>query len=243
MIEARGLAKKFGPVEALRDVSFRTRRGTITAILGENGAGKSTTLKIVLGFLRPDAGSVSLAPGRIGYVPDRPSYFPWLDGWTILELGRGGRPNGRGGNGRANGRGSGGEFRARVLAVSRDLLFDPGLLRRRPVAYSAGNARKFAYLQSLADPPDLLVVDEPYASLDPPGVKAVRDVLGRLRESGRTVLLSSHMLAEMERIADGFIVLRRGVTIAHAGLREWRVLRSSRTAPDLETVFLRLAGP
>jgi ABC-2 type transport system ATP-binding protein len=242
MIEARGLAKRFGPVEALRDVSFRTRRGTITALLGENGAGKTTTLKIVLGFLRPDGGSVSLAPGRVGYVPDRPSFFPWLDGWSILELGRGGGANGRA-NGRGNGRGGGGEFRARVIAVSRDLLFDPGLLRRRPAAYSAGNARKFAYLQSLAEPPDLLVIDEPYASLDPPGVKAVRDVLGGLRESGRTVLLSSHMLAEMERIADGFVVLRRGVAIAHAGLREWRVLRSSRTAPDLETVFLRLAGP
>lgn len=242
MIEARHLAKRFGPVEALRDVSFRTRRGTITALLGENGAGKTTTLKIVLGFLKPGAGSVNLAPGRIGYVPDRPSFFPWLDGWSILELGRGGGPNGRG-NGRGSGRGNGGDFRARVLAVSRDLLFDPGLLRRRPGSYSAGNARKFAYLQSLADPPDLLVVDEPYASLDPPGVKAVRDVLGGLRESGRTVLLSSHMLAEMERLADGFVVLRRGVTIAHAGLREWRVLRSSRTAPDLETVFLRLAGP
>lgn len=244
MIEARRLAKRFGPVEALRDVSFRTRRGAITALLGENGAGKTTTLKIVLGFLRPDSGSVSLAPGRIGYVPDRPAFFPWLDGWSILELGRGGGgSNGRGGNGRGNGRGSGGEFRARVLAVSRDLLFDPGLLRRRPGSYSSGNARKFAYLQSLADPPDLLVVDEPYASLDPPSIKAVRDIFGGLRESGRTVLLSSHMLAEMERIADGFIVIRRGVTIAHAGLREWRALRSSRTAPDLETVFLRLAGP
>lgn len=237
MIEARRLAKRFGPVEALRDVSFRTRRGTITALLGENGAGKTTTLKIVLGFLRPDSGSVSLAPGRIGYVPDRPAFFPWLDGWSILEMGRGRRDP------RGNGRGSGGDFRARVLGVSRDLLFDPGLLRRRPGSYSAGNARKFAYLQSLAEAPDLLVVDEPYASLDPPSIKAVREVFAGLRENGRTVLLSSHMLAEMERIADGFVVIRRGATIAHAGLREWRALRSSRTAPDLETVFLRLAGP
>ncbi len=243
MIEARRLAKRFGAVEALRDVSFRTRKGTITALLGENGAGKTTTLKVVLGFLRPDAGAVTLAPGRVGYVPDRPSFFPWLDGWSILELGRpGGGPNGRG-NGRGAVRGGGGDFRVRVLAASRDLLFDPGLLRRRPGSYSAGNARKFAYLQSLVDPPDLLVVDEPYASLDPPSIKAVRDGLNRLREAGKTVLLSSHMLAEMERIADGFVVIRRGATIAHAGLREWRLMRSSRTAPDLETVFLRLAGP
>ena len=239
MIEVRRLAKKFGPVEALCDVSFRTKRGSITAVLGENGAGKTTTLKIVLGFLRPDAGAVSVAPGRVGYVPDRPSFFPWLDGWSILEMGR----RGAGASGRGNGHGSGGDLRARALAVARDLLFDPGLLRRRPGSYSAGNARKFAYLQNLADPPDLLVVDEPYASLDPPSIKALREIFGGLRERGGTVLLSSHMLAEMERIADGFVVIRRGATIAHAGLREWRQLRSSRSAPDLETVFLRLAGP
>ncbi len=241
MIDARRLAKRFGPVEALRDVSFRTRRGTITAVLGENGAGKTTTLRILLGFLRPDAGAVTIAPGCVGYVPDRPSFFPWLDGWSILEMGRGRRDPGAIGGG--NGGRNGGSFRARVLGVSRDLLFDPGLLHRRPGSYSAGNARKFAYLQSLAEAPDLLVVDEPYASLDPPSIKAVREVFGALRERGGTVLLSSHMLAEMERIADGFVVIRRGVTIAHAGLREWRALRSSRTAPDLETVFLRLAGP
>ncbi len=235
MIEARRLAKRFGPVEALRDVSFKTARGTITAVLGENGAGKTTTLKVVLGFLRPDAGAVSVAPGRIGYVPDRPAFFPWLDGWTLLGLGRSPAGGAESGNGR--------EFRARVQAVSRELHFDPGLLRRRPASYSAGDARKFAYLQSLVPGPDLFVVDEPYASLDPPSVKAVRDVFAGLREAGKTVLLSSHMLAEMERIADGFVVIRRGATIAHAGLREWRLMRQSRAAPDLETVFLRLGGP
>lgn len=232
MIEARRLAKRFGAVEALRDVSFRAAKGTITAMLGENGAGKTTTLKIVLGFLRPDAGAVAVGPGQVGYVPDRPAYFPWLDGWTVLELGRSGRANG-----------DGRELRARVLAAARDLLFDPALLRRRPGSYSAGNLKKFAYLQNLIAGPDSLVVDEPYASLDPPSVKAVRDVLRGLREAGKTVLLSSHMLAEMERIADAFVVIRRGATIAQAGLREWRVLRSARNGPDLESVFLRLSPP
>jgi ABC-type multidrug transport system ATPase subunit len=232
MIEVRRLAKRFGEVEALRDVSFRTQKGAITAMLGENGAGKTTTLKIVLGFLRPDAGAVAVGPGRVGYVPDRPAYFPWLDGWTVLELGRAGRVNG-------NGR----DFRGSVLAAARELLFDPALLRRRPGSYSAGNLKKFAYLQNLVAGPEVLVVDEPYASLDPPSVKAVRDVFCGLREAGKTVLLSSHMLAEMERIADAFIVIRRGATIAQAGLREWRVLRSARTGPDLEAVFLRLSAP
>jgi ABC-2 type transport system ATP-binding protein len=235
MIEAHKLVKSFGRVEAVRDVSFKTRKGTITAMLGENGAGKTTTLKMALGFLRPDAGSVTIASGRVGYVPDRPVFFPWLDGWTILGLGRTGvRGNGRDGNGR--------DFGAAVLASARGLLFDPALLRRRPAAYSAGNAKKFAYLQNLVLGPDLLVADEPFSALDPPSIKCVRDILCGLRDDGKTVLLSSHMLAEMERIADGFVVLRRGQTIAHAGLREWRLLRSARTGPDLESVFLRLTG-
>jgi ABC-type multidrug transport system ATPase subunit len=235
MIEVHKLAKKFGGVEALRDVSFKTTRGTITAMIGENGAGKTTTLKIVLGFLRPDTGSVAIAPGTVGYVPDRPAFFAWLDGWTILRLARTNGMPSVPGNGRA--------FGASVLDAARRLVFDPGLLRRRPASYSAGNAKKFAYLQSLVLAPDLLVVDEPFSALDPPAIKGVRDTLCALRDAGKTVLVSSHMLAEMERIADGFIVLRRGQTIAHAGLREWRLLRSARTAPDLESVFLKLAGP
>src|SRR4030043_1651062 len=225
MIEAHRLSKRFGPVEALRAVSLKTRRGTITAMLGENGAGKTTTLKIVLGFLRPDSGTVLLAPGRVGYAPDRPAYFTGLDGRTILGLS----------DGQANGNGK--DSGARILAVARDLLFVPALLRRRPGSYSAGNAKKFAYLQNLVAWPDLLVVDEPFSALAPPSIKCVRDVFCGLRDAGKTVLLSSHMLAEMERIADGFIVLRRGSTIAHAGLREWRPPRSRRAPPGPGTWF------
>ena len=230
MIEAHRLSKRFGPVQALQDVSFKIRKGTITAMLGENGAGKTTTLKVLLGFLRPDSGTVIIAPGRVGYVPDRPAYFTWLDGRTILGLA----------DGRANGNGK--DSGARVLAVAADLLFDPALLRRRPGSYSAGNAKKFAYLQNLVAGPDLLVVDEPFSALDPPSIKRVRDLFLELRDAGTTLLLSSHMLAEMERIADGFIVLRRGRTIAHAALREWRLMRAARTAPDLESIFLHLTG-
>ncbi len=230
MIEAHRLSKRFGPVQALRDVSFKIRKGTITAMLGENGAGKTTTLKLLLGFLRPDSGTVIVAPGRVGYVPDRPVYFTWLDGRTILGLA----------DGQANGNGK--DSGARILAVAGDLLFDPALLRRRPGSYSAGNAKKFAYLQNLIARPDLLVVDEPFAALDPPSIKCVRNIFLALRDAGTTLLLSSHMLAEMERIADGFIVLRRGTAIAHAGIKEWRLLRSARTAPDLESVFLHLTG-
>jgi ABC-2 type transport system ATP-binding protein len=173
---------------------------------------------------------MTIAPGRVGYVPDRPSYLPGLDGFAVLDLDA------------DSGKGNGMNMGACVLAAAKRILFDPALLRRRPGTYSTGNAKKFAYLQNLVTGPDLLVVDEPFSALDPPSIKCVRDVFLELREAGKTILLSSHMLAEMERIADSFIVLRRGTAIAHAGLREWRLLRSTRTAPDLESVFLRLAG-
>jgi ABC-type multidrug transport system ATPase subunit len=234
LIEAHRLAKRFGRVVALREVSFTVRKGTITAMLGENGAGKTTTLKLALGFLQPDSGKVSIAPGRVGYVPDRPAFLDGLDGRTILGL----AGNRSGARVSRNGR----DLAASILASTRSLLFDPALLRRLPASYSAGNAKKFSYLQNLVIAPDLLIVDEPYSALDPPSIKCVRDVFCGLRQAGKTILLSSHMLAEMERIADGFIILRRGETIAHAGLREWRLMRSARTAPDLESVFLRLAG-
>src|SRR4030067_1077200 len=101
MIEAHRLSKRSGPGQALNDVSFKIRKGTIMAMLGENGAGKTTTLKIILGFLRPDSGTVIVAPGRIGYVPDRPAYFTWLDGRTILGLSDGpGNGNGEDPRGR-----------------------------------------------------------------------------------------------------------------------------------------------
>ena len=117
MIEVHKLAKRFGPVEALRDVSFRTRKGTITVLIGENGAGKTTTLRCLLGFLRPDSGAATVAPGRIAYVPDRPVAFPGLDGWEILGLAGRKPAGGRPGNGR--------DFGASVLAAAKSLLFDP----------------------------------------------------------------------------------------------------------------------
>lgn len=230
MIEACRLTKRFGAVEALRGLSFKVRKGTITALLGENGAGKTTALRIVLGFLGPDSGTVTPCPGRTGYVPERPAFFPWLDGLSILRL-----RDGAGERARS-------AIDPTTLAAARRLRFDPALLRRRPGTYSSGNAKKFAFLQSLLLDPELLIVDEPFAALDPPSIKAVRDILLEMREEGRTVLVSSHMLAEMERIADAFIVLRWGTAVAQAGLREWREIRAARTAPDLETVFLRLTG-
>ncbi len=228
MLRVDGLRKSYGPVRALRGVGFSLERGRITALLGENGAGKTTTLRIVLGFLAPDAGTIERAAGRVGYVPDQPAFFPWLRGRAILDLTR--RSAGAGRE----------EWEARVRDLSAALRFEAALLGRPPRTYSAGNAKKFAILQSLALEPDLLVADEPFATLDPPSVKRARDLIVAARDRGAAVLLSSHMLAEMTRMSDDFIVLRRGEVAARSGLTEFLERARPASAGEVEAAFLGL---
>jgi len=205
VLRVNGLWKSYGPVAALRGVGFSLEKGRITALLGENGAGKTTTLRIILGFLEKDAGTVELDAGQVGYVPDHPVFLPWLSGRAILDISRRlsavGRP----------------EWEPKIRGLCGKLLFDSGLLDRRPRTYSAGNVKKFAFLQSLALDPELLIVDEPFSALDPPSIKRTRDLFQEMRARGAALLLSSHMLAEMARISDDFIILRRGEAVAAPG--------------------------
>ncbi len=229
MLRADGLAKSFGRVKAVRDVSFSLDGGRITAMLGENGAGKTTTIRMVLGFVRKDAGRIFLGTARIGYVPDHPEFFPWLTGAEVLAL---------------TARAAGLDPRrtaAGIRTLCDEVLLDPDLLERRPVTYSSGNAKKLAYLQSLAVAPELLVVDEPFAALDPPSIRRMRELFGEMRRKGTAVLLSSHMLAEMDRLADDFLIMRKGQVAARSGLQEYRSRFLPGAAPDLEAIFMSLA--
>jgi ABC-2 type transport system ATP-binding protein len=228
MLRVNGLWKSYGPVAAVRGVGFSLEKGRITALLGENGAGKTTTLRIILGFLEKDAGTVELDAGRVGYVPDHPVFFPWLSGRAVLDLTQKlsglDRP----------------EWEPKVRGLCDKLLFDPGLLERRPGTYSAGNAKKFAFLQSLAVEPELLVVDEPFSALDPPSIKRTRDLFQEMRDRGAALLVSSHMLAEMARISDDFVVIRRGEVVARSGLAEFLTRSRPAAAADIESAFLGL---
>jgi ABC-2 type transport system ATP-binding protein len=228
MLRVRGLRKDFGPVRAVRGVSFTLERGRIAALLGENGAGKTTTLKTILGFLQRDAGTVEMGAGRVGFVPDHPAFFPWLSGKVLLDL-----------TARAAGV-TGTAWAERVRILSEKLLFDTGLFDRRPAAYSAGNAKKFAAIQSLALKPGLLVADEPFSSLDPPSIKRMRDLLAEARNRGTAVLLSSHMLTEAARISDEAIILRRGEVVARFELGSLPPVPAAAPAGDLESTFLSL---
>jgi ABC-2 type transport system ATP-binding protein len=219
-LKCERLAKRFREVVAVKDASFRVSRNSITAFLGENGAGKTTTLKLALGFLRPDSGSAELAACRVGYVPERPAFFPWLTGKEIIA---------------ATARGFGSdlsEWTQKIERLSVQIGFETALLERRVPIYSLGNQKKFSYLQSLLISPDLLIVDEPFSSLDPLSIKNMRDHFLKLKSEGKTLFLSTHLISEAEKICDEFIIINKGTVVVQ---EKW-----VRGLTGLEAIFLSL---
>lgn len=221
LLQAERLSKRFGTVEAVKDATFDVHPHTITAFLGENGAGKTTVLKLVLGFLSPDSGRFSFATDRVGYVPDRPVFFPWLKGDQILQC-----------TVKAFGL-SGREADREIENMCRRIAFDPCLLGRKVPTYSLGNQKKFSYLQSLLVHPDLLIIDEPFSALDPLSIRSVRTLFRELRAQGKALLLSSHLISELEKVCDEFIIINRGRIVAQGTLAG---------RPDLESLYLFYSG-
>jgi ABC-2 type transport system ATP-binding protein len=206
MLEVRGLHKSFSGKPALRDVSFNVSRGEIHGLLGHNGAGKSTTLGIILGMVMPDQGDVliggvsvltdrSRALRKVGAIFESPAFYEYLSGWENLRLLMG----------------YSGGFDANS---ARDIVELVGLSKRihsKVRTYSHGMRQRLALAQSLLPEPELLLLDEPTDGLDPEGIKWFRDFILRLRdEKGMTVLFNSHLLAEVELMCDRVAILREG---------------------------------
>jgi ABC-2 type transport system ATP-binding protein len=205
-----GLVKRFrGGFVAVDDVGFTVERGQVLGLLGENGAGKTTTLRMVAGLLRPDAGTmhafgVPLGPGspaleRIGCFIEGPGLLPHLSGRRNLELAWA-----------ATGRPRREAHLDEVLAVA-----DLGAAVAKPVrGYSQGMRQRLAIAQAMLGLPDLLVLDEPTNGLDPPQITALRGVLQRYAAAGRAVVVSSHLLGEVERTCSHVVVLSHGRLVA-----------------------------
>lgn len=230
-IEARGLRKRFGKATALDGLDLTVRAGEVHAFLGPNGAGKTTTIRILLGLLRKDAGEVSLLGGdpwreatalhgRLAYVPGDVTLWPTLTGGEIIDLLAKLRGDAQPGKHSNPGR--------RKELIERFEL-DPSKKAR---AYSKGNRQKVALIAALASDAELLVLDEPTSGLDPLMEAAFRDSVAAERQGGRTVLLSSHILAEAEALADRVTIIRAGRTVETGTLAELRHL--SRTTVDAE---------
>jgi ABC-2 type transport system ATP-binding protein len=230
-IEARGLRKRFGRATALDGLDLTVAAGEVHAFLGPNGAGKTTTIRILLGLLRKDGGDVSLLGGdpwraatalhrRLAYVPGDVTLWPTMTGGEIIDLLarlRGESPAARQGE----------RQRRQELIERFDL--DPAKKAR---AYSKGNRQKVALIAALASDAELLVLDEPTSGLDPLMEAAFRDSVSAERRSGRTVLLSSHILAEAEALADRVTIIRAGRTVETGTLAELR--HFTRTTVDAE---------
>ncbi|MFD2763816.1 ABC transporter ATP-binding protein [Micromonospora eburnea] len=226
-IEVSGLVKNFGRTRALDGLDLTVRAGEVHGFLGPNGAGKSTTIRVLLGLLRADAGTVRLLGGdpwrdavalhrRLAYVPGDVTLWPALTGGEVIDL---------------LGRMRGGLDPKRRAELLESFELDP---RKRGRAYSKGNRQKVGLVAALASDVELLILDEPTSGLDPLMEEVFQHWVRRAKQDGRTVLLSSHILAEVEALCDRVTIIRNGVAVESGTLDELRHLQ--RTSIEAEIV-------
>ena len=213
MIEASGLTKRYGTALAVDGLSFTVPPGQVTGFLGPNGAGKSTTMRLMLGLDAPDAGSVTVS-GQ----PYARYRRPLFEVGALLEA-----RSFNGGRSAYNHlrclAASNGIGRRRVVEVL-DLVGLDQVARRRAGGFSLGMGQRLGIAAALLGDPGVLVLDEPVNGLDPDGVAWIRELLKSLAAEGRTVLISSHLMSEMQNTADRLIIIGHGRLIAQAAIGE-----------------------
>ncbi|MFS0883734.1 ABC transporter ATP-binding protein [Aeromicrobium sp. 179-A 4D2 NHS] len=226
-IEVAGLVKRFGTFAALDGLDLSVARGRIHGFLGPNGAGKSTTLRVLLGLYRADGGRAEVLGHdpwddavalheRLAYVPGDVELWPRLTGGETIDL-------------LLSMRGVRGRARRRDELIERFAL-DP---TKRSSAYSKGNRQKVALVAALAADVDLLVMDEPTSGLDPLMEEQFRRCVREAAEFGTTVLLSSHLLGEVQALCDDVTIVRDGRTVLSGDLDRLRVVTRSKVSAEL----------
>jgi ABC-2 type transport system ATP-binding protein len=215
ILRTSGLTKRFGNLEAVKNLNIEVRRGDVLGFLGPNGAGKSTTVGMILNLVAPTSGSIELfghnlsenpwaALRRVGAVIEEPAFYPYLSGWDNLE---------------SLARAIGGIPKTRISDVLErvNLL---GRARDRFSHYSMGMKQRLGIASTLLRNPELIILDEPTNGLDPAGTKEVRDLIPQLAHDSRAVLLCSHLLHEVELVCNKVVIIKQGVTLANAPIRE-----------------------
>ncbi|HEV7213203.1 MAG TPA: ABC transporter ATP-binding protein [Blastococcus sp.] len=225
-ITVTDLVKTYGATRALDRLGLDVAAGEVHGFLGPNGAGKTTTLRVLLGLVRADSGRATLLGGdpwrdavdlhrRLAYVPGDVALWPNLSGGEVIDL-----------LGRLRG---GTNARRRAELIERFDL-DP---TKKGRAYSKGNRQKVALIAALASDVELLLLDEPTSGLDPLMEEVFRDCIAEVRSDGRTVLLSSHILAEVEALCDRVTIIRAGRTVETGALADLRHLTRTHVVADL----------
>jgi ABC-2 type transport system ATP-binding protein len=225
-ISVSGLVKNFGQVRALDGLDLEVATGEVHGFLGPNGAGKTTTIRVLLGLLRHDAGSASLLGGdpwseatelhrRLAYVPGDVMLWPNLTGGEVIDL---------------LGRLRGGLDSEKKAGLLEQFDLDP---TKKGRTYSKGNRQKVALVAALASNVELLILDEPTAGLDPLMEAQFRACIEEDRDNGRTVLLASHILAEVEALCDRISIVRKGKTVESGTLSQLRHLTRTTIIAEL----------
>ena len=236
VIRAENLVKEFGPVRALDDLNLSIAPGEVHGFLGPNGSGKSTTMRVLLGLLRPDSGTIELfgrdpwrdaveLHRRLAYVPGDVELWPNLTGGEAIDMFL--RLRGRASGSSRSGRSFDPAHRDELIARF-DL--DP---RKKTRTYSKGNRQKVALIAALAAEVDLLLLDEPTAGLDPLMEAVFQEVIHEAKAAGRSVLLSSHILSQVEALSDRISIIRSGNIVESGTLSELRHM--TRTTVEVQT--------
>jgi ABC-2 type transport system ATP-binding protein len=235
VIEVAGLSKSFGRTHALDGLDLTVAAGEVHGFLGPNGSGKTTTIRVLLGLIRAGGGSARLLGGdpwaeatalhrRLAYVPGDVTLWPNLSGGEVIDL---------------LARLRGGLDEKRKAALLEKFELDPATKSR---SYSKGNRQKVALVAALSSGAELLILDEPTSGLDPLMEAAFRECVEEERQSGRTVLLSSHILSEVEALCDRVTIIRAGRTVDSGALADLRHLSRTSLRAELDRPPDGLAG-
>jgi ABC-2 type transport system ATP-binding protein len=229
MIEVENLSKRYGDVPPVSDVTFRCAPGTVTGFVGPNGAGKSTTLRMICGLAEPSSGRATVLGSPYRAIPNPGRHVGVLLDASALHGGRSGEEV------LAIAAMTLGVGRERVAAVLEDVGLAGRSARKRVRTYSLGMRQRLGIAHALLGEPEVLVLDEPANGLDPEGIIWMRRLLRDFADRAGTVLLSSHLLREVEKTADQLVVISKGRIVAQGAADEMLV-----DGVDLEDLFLSL---
>lgn len=223
MLSCKNLIKKYKDVTVVDNLSFQIKKGEVFALLGSNGAGKTTTIKMILGLIQKNGGEIEKEQGlSIGYSPETPYFPPYLTGREVLG------------------------YYAKIQKMDKDTLNDQisGLLeivgledsKTKIKVYSKGMLQRLALAQALLGSPKLLILDEPTAGLDALGRVEMIQLIGTLKQQGKTIVINSHILNDIERVCDRGIIMKKGKILG-----TWES-KADHQGKSLEEIFVETVG-